>query len=202
MGAVSWTLRAVTFADLVLDDATKAQARALAGEKAVELTGDRESILVAAAVEIEQYAQRAFWRGAAGVARGAVSIVNVHDATREAPMVPALPFSEGVSLTSVERWDDALADWALTTAYTVRPAARLCFETPGVYQVTADVLPAAVVPRPAREGLGRLFSYRENNRPVRGSGAMTDSGLPPTQAGGVMRSGAAEILRHYPRILP
>ena len=70
-------------------------ARGMAGEKALSLTDDRETILLSAASEVEQYIGKAIFRGAGGAPRVATSILEV-EAPFDAPAVGALPRSVGV----------------------------------------------------------------------------------------------------------
>ena len=72
--------------------------------------------------------------------------------------------------------------------------------TAGTYRIVTSATPTLNYPASVHEAVARLFAFRETHRPQRGDGVTTDSGLPPTQAGAVMRSGAAEILRHVPRM--
>ena len=198
MGLVIWLLRDSVIDPLDLDDETKAQARAMAGEKAVDLTTDRGHILDAAAVEIEEYVGRMFYRGLAGAVRVATSVVEI-DEPGDVPAIPALPLTAPVNMTHCAKWDDAAAAFQ-SVDYIVRPVGAIRLPCAGTYQIVASATPSLRYPTAVREAIARLFAFREIHRPQRTDGAMTDSGLPPTQAGAILRSGATEILRHVPRL--
>ena len=85
-----WLLRTSDVDLPALDDETTAQAVAMAGEKAVALTEDRENILIAAAAEIEEYIGRLVYRGLAGSARACTTVIEL-DAPGDAPAVAQFP---------------------------------------------------------------------------------------------------------------
>ena len=101
-------------------------------------------------------------------------------------------------MTAVARWDDAAAAFQASD-FLVRPVGMVRLPTAGTYMIQVSATPSLAYPSSVQEGVARLFAFREIHRPQRTDGAMTDSGLPPTQAGAMLRSGAAEILRHVPR---
>ena len=70
-----WVLQDSTVDALELPDGLKDFAREMAGESAVSLTSDRERILLSAALEVELYCGSAYFRGHAGSARIATSVV-------------------------------------------------------------------------------------------------------------------------------
>ena len=67
--ARGWTLADSTVDALELPDDLKTYAREMVGESAVQLTSDRERILLSAALEVELYCARMYFTGAAGSAR-------------------------------------------------------------------------------------------------------------------------------------
>ena len=101
-----WVLQDSTVDALELPDGLKDFARQMAGESAVALTSDRERILLAAAAEVETYCDRAYFRGNAGSARTATSVVEAY-AGANVPAIALLPRSNPVNVTHVSRWDDA-----------------------------------------------------------------------------------------------
>ena len=104
---------------LALDAETTAQARAMAGEKAVALTSDRENILIACAAEVEEYIGKMYYRGLAGAARAATSVVEI-DAPGDVPAIPQLPLTYPLNVTSVARWNTATEAFQ-AESYAVRP---------------------------------------------------------------------------------
>ena len=198
MVGVTWLLRASEVDLPELDDETKVQAIAMAGEKAVALTTDRENILIACAAEIEEYVGRLFYRGLAGSSRSCSTVLEL-DTQGDVPAVAQFPLTDPVNVTSVVLWDDAAAAFQ-SSDFIVRPVGMVRLPTAGVYRIVASATPSSNYPASVIEGIARLFAFREIHRPQRGDGVTTDSGLPPTQAGAVLRSGAGEILRHVPRM--
>ena len=193
-----WLLRTSEVDLPELDDETTAQARAMAGEKAVALTKDRTNILIACAAEIEEYVGRLFYRGLAGSVRVCTTVLEL-DAPGDAPMLAQFPSTDPAIVTAALRWDDAAAAFQASD-FLVRPVGMVRLPTAGTYRLVANATPTTNYPPAVHEAVARLFAFREIHRPQRSDGAMTDSGLPPTQAGAMMRSGAAEILRHVPRM--
>ena len=193
-----WLLRSSDVDPPALDDETRAQAVAMAGEKAVALTEDRTNILIACAAEIEEYIGRLFYRGLAGAVRVCTTVIDL-DAPGDAPVVAQFPMTAPVIVTAALRWDDAAAAFQASD-FLVRPVGMVRLPAAGTYSITASATPSSNYPPAVHEAVARLFAFREIHRPHRSDGAMTDSGLPPTQAGAMLRSGAAEILRHVPRM--
>ena len=93
--ARGWTLADSTVDPLELADELKTYAREMVGESSVQLTSDRERILLSAALEIELYIGKAFFRGHAGSARACTSIVEV-DGPGDVPAFPPFPQSAPV----------------------------------------------------------------------------------------------------------
>ena len=188
---MTWVLQDSVVDPLDLSDELKDQARAMAGELAVGLTTDRENILLAAAAEIEHYIGKMIFRGPGGVPRVATSVLETDGG--DVPAIGAMPSSVGVSITSVERWDDAAEVWTGST-YIRRPLGTIRLKAVGVFRIVTSVLPLEKYPAVVGEAVARLFAYRENVRPRMVTGDLADGTL-PTQAGAVLKSGAAELLR-------
>ena len=117
--ARGWVLVDSTVDALELPDELKLFARQMAGESSVDLTSDRERILLSAALEVEYYCSKMYFTGAAGSARACTSIVSVSIPT-DVPPIPQFPQSAPVNITSVMRWDDAAAAY-VTAEYVERP---------------------------------------------------------------------------------
>ena len=191
---MTWTLQDSVIDPLELDDALKTQARSMAGELSVDLTPGRESILLAAAAEIEAYCDKAWFRGRpAGAARVATSVLEA-GGTCCVPAVGALPASVGVTITSVEVWSDASETWTAATYIRSPLGSTIRVSAAGTYRIVASVLPLEPYPTTVGEAVARLFAFRENVRPMMVTGDLAD-GTFPSQAGGVLKSGAAELLR-------
>ena len=110
------------------------------------------------------------------------------------PIVGAMPQSSGVSITSVEKWSDEAEDFE-ASEYIRRPLGMLRVSSPGTYRIEASVTPSLTYPTTVAEAVARLFSYRESYKPRRNTSELSD-GNPPSTTGALMRSGAAESLRH------
>ena len=188
-----WTLEDSEIDALELSDELKDFAREMAGESAVSLTGDRERILLTAALEVELYCARMYFTGAAGSARACTSIVEV-DGTGDVPAIPQFHRSAPVLVTAVAQWDDAAAAY-VTAEYVARPLGRLRVPCAGTFRIAASVLPPARYPTVIDEAVARLFAYRESFKPQRNSSDLSD-GNAPSITGMMMRSGAAESLRY------
>ena len=187
-----WTLEDSEIDALELSDELKDFAREMAGESAVALTSDRENILLAAASEVELYCSRLWFPGPGGAPRVATSVVEV-EAPFTVPAVGAAAKSTGVTITSVERWDDAAEAFAPST-YIRRPLGRIRVPCAGTFRIAASVLPAASHPTVIDEAIARLFAYREAYKPRSNTSDLSD-GNAPSIAGAMLRSGSAECLR-------
>ena len=110
------------------------------------------------------------------------------------PIVGAMPQSSGVSITSVEKWSDEAEDFE-ASEYRRRPLGMLRVASPGTYRIVASVLPSLTYPTTVDEATARCFAYREAYKPRRNTGELAD-GNAPSITGAMMRSGAAECLRH------
>ena len=189
---MTWVLEDSEIDALELSDELKLFSRQMAGESSVSLTEDRARILDSAAAEIELYCSRMWFRGPGGAARESTSIVEV-EAPFAVPAVGALPRSVGVTVTSVERWDDEAEAFA-PVDYIRRPLGVIRVPRAGTFRIVASVLPLEKYPSVIAEATARLFSYRESYKPRRDSSELAD-GTPPATTGALMRSGAAECLR-------
>ena len=180
-----------TVAPPTIPEAVSAHAFALAREKELQSNADRSLMLVSSAAEIEG------WIGAAyfGADRRSVAVLELADVAEAVALVPTLPDSEAVVLVSVERWDDSAAAFVSTPGYTRRPENRLRLHAPGTYRLTATVNAPDVLPPEVTEAVARCWAFRENRRP----GDLDVGEVPVNLAGAVMRSGAAECIRHLKR---
>ena len=189
-----WVLQDSEIDPLELPDGLKDFARQMAGEAAVALTDDRERILLTAALEVELYIGKMYFTGAAGSARACTSIVEV-DGPGDVPSIPQFPRSAPVLVTAVARWDDAAAAY-VTAEYVARPLGAIRVSDAGTYRVLARATPHPSHPTVVDEAVARLFAYREAYKPrLRGASDLSD-GNAPSITGAMMRSGAAESLRH------
>ena len=188
-----WVLQDSEIDALELSDELKDFAREMAGESAVSLTDDRARILDTAALEVEFYVGRMMFRGAGGAPRVASSVVEV-EAPFTVPAVGAFPRSTGVTVTSVERWDDEAEAFTAST-YIRRPLGLILVPAGGTFRIAASVLPLEKHPSVIDEAVARLFSYRESFKPRRNTSELAD-GNAPSITGMMMRSGAAESLRY------
>ena len=190
--ARGWVLVDSTVDALELPDELKLFARQMAGESEVDLTSDRERILLSAALEVEMFVGKMYFTGAAGSARACTSIVSVSIPT-DVPPIPQFPQSAPVNITSVMRWDDAAAAY-VTAEYVARPLGAIRVPA-GDYRILASSTPNTSYPSVIDEAVARLFSYRESYKPRKNSSELSD-GTPPSTTGALQRSGAAESLRH------
>ena len=188
-----WVLQDSEIDALELSDELKDFAREMAGESAVNLTGDRARILDTAALEVEFYVGRMMFRGVGGAPRVATSVVEV-EAPFTVPAVGAFPRSTGVTVTAVEQWDDTGEAFAPST-YIRRPLGLILVTAGGTFRIAASVLPLEKHPSVIDEAVARLFSYRESFKPRRNTSELAD-GNAPSITGMMMRSGAAESLRY------
>ena len=190
--ARGWVLQDSTVDALELPDDLKTYAREMAGESAVQLTDDRERILLSAALEVELYCGRMFFTGAAGSARACTSIVEV-DGRGDVPAIPQFPKSAPVLVTAVAQWDDAAAAY-VTAEYVARPLGAIRVSAAGSYRILAGSTPNPNYPTVIDEAVARLFSYRESYKPRKNTSDISD-GNAPSITGAMMRSGAAECIR-------
>ena len=186
-----WTLQDSTVDPLELPDDLKKFAREMAGESAVALTSDREKILNSAALEVELYSGKLWFRGVGSTPRSCESVIETDGGN--VPSVGAVPRSTGVTITSVELWSDSAAAF-VTTEYILRPLGMIRVSAAGTYRIVASVLPLETYPTVIDEAVARLFSYRESYKPRRNTSELAD-GNAPSITGAMMRSGAAECIR-------
>ena len=190
---MTWVLQDSEVGALELSDKLKLFARQMAGESSVSLTEDRARILDSAAAEVEFYVDKMWFRGPGGAARESMSIVEV-EAPFAVPAVGALPRSVGVTVDAVELWDDEAEAFA-PVDYIRRPLGVIRVPRAGTFRIVASVLPVLTYPVVVNEAVARLFSFRESYKPRAATGELAD-GNPPATTGALMRSGAAEALRH------
>ena len=184
MRVVSWSIAAPTLPVTVLD-----HAKGVSREKALAFPADRLAILVSCAVECERWIGRCLWPGP----RPASAIVRVTDTAEDVPLLPMLPDVTGVTLgvPVVRVWSDDAEDWTVAT-YRKRPAGSVRVNSSGEYHLSVTADPSSTIPPEALEGVSRLFAYRETLRP----GDLTDVTTEQQNlGGGMMKSGAAEVLK-------
>lgn len=168
-------------------------ALAISREKALQMTDDRAALLASCVSEVEQWTGRALWRGsAAGGERTSTAVVEVSDYSRPVALCPDYPrLAPGatISATSVKVWrSGAFA----AVDYELRPSGRILVGEAGEYQIVAAVLAPEVSLPAAREGVARLFAFREVLRP---GDLVIDQISVVSMAAAMLRSGASEILR-------
>ena len=186
-----WVVIDSEIAALELPDDIKKLSLAMASEKALTLTSDRENILLSSAHEIELYIGRMVFLGLGGSARVCTSVLETESNT-DVPTIPKLPQSHPVAITTVELWDDSVG--FVASPYIVRPLGRIRLENPGTYRIVCSSTPSTTYPPTIKEAIFRLFSYREHYRP-RFNESDFANGAPPSITGAIMRSGAAECIR-------
>ena len=192
-----WVPRSAVIDTIELSDEVKDYARAMAGESETTLTTDRENILQAAALEVEQHVGRVLWQAAGGAGRTAVSELEVLQAPAELPLHYPLDAGGGVtvSVVSVKRWSDTSAAYEAAT-YAVRPGGAIRVDACGIYEIVATLDPGADPLQAAIEGTARLFAFRETHRP-RGQTTGDPLGDAPVRLqGAIIKSGAGEALRY------
>ena len=99
------------------------------------------------------------------------------------------------ALTSVRLWSDDAQDWTTLAAgngYRLAPGSRILVAAAGQYEIVSSLTAPATAPPNAIEAVARLWAYRETLRP----GDLSEiAGEQQVLAGGMMKSGAAEVLR-------
>ena len=189
-----WTLEDSVIDPLELTPALRDFAREMAGESSVSLTSDRERILDSAASEVEFYVSKMIFRGAAGSARACTSIVAVDGTGIDVPAIPQFPRSAPVLVTAVALWSDSAGAY-VTAEYVARPLGAIRVADAGTYRILASATPNPNHPSVIDEATARLYSYRQSYKSRRDTSDLSD-GAAPSIAGAMMRSGAAECLRH------
>ena len=176
----------------VLPAEVEAHAQATAREKALSQSVDRRLLLQACAVAVERELQRIVWPPA----RTSTAIVIVRDRDFAAPYCALYPMTLSQLLTSVRRWDDEAQDWVTLSAvdrgYRLVSSSRLVVATGGQYEIVSSLTAPTTAPPNAVEAVARLWAYRETLRP----GDLSEiAGEQQVLAGGMMKSGASEVLR-------
>ena len=178
----------------VLPAEVESHALATSREKALTITDDRQILLSACAVAVERELQRIVWPGSPD-ARTSTAIVIVRDRDFAVPYCPLYPETFMQSLTSVRLWSDDAQDWtalAAGTGYRNTPGARILVDVAGQYELVSSLTAPTSAPPNAIEAVARLWAYRETLKP----GDLTEvTGEQQVLAGGMMKSGAAEVLR-------
>ena len=180
--ARGWVLEDSEIDQLELSDDLREFSRAMAGEKALSLTDDRQIILHSAAAEIERYIGKMIFRGVGGASRVATSVVDV-EAPFNVPAVGAMPRSTGVTVDAVELWDDEAEAFAPST-YIRRPLGLIRVPRAGTFRIVASVLPAANFPTAVANAVGLVYSYREEYRPRSSASDLSDGAAPSCRGRG------------------
>ena len=179
----------------VLPAAVELHALAASREKELSFTDDRKLLLAACAVAVERELQRIVWPAALLAARTSTALVIVRDRDFAVPLCSLYSATWMQLLTSVRLWSDEAQDWTALTAgtgYRIAPAARILVDVAGQYEIVSSLTAPTDAPPNAIEAVARLWAYRETLRP----GDLSDiAGEQQVLAGGMMKSGAAEVLR-------
>ena len=184
MRVLNWSIESP-----VLNSDVVAHAQAAAREEALQFNDARMQTLVSCAREIETYVGRALWPGT----RAAISIVEVLEPHETVSLVPGLPNVTGVTLRQpvIREWSEASEDWQSVTI-TRRPAGMIRLPHAGEFDISVTVDATAIIPAEAIEAVARLWAYRDTLKPGDLSSLTNEQQV---LAGGVMKSGAAEVLR-------
>ena len=180
----------------VLPTEVEDHALATSREKALTITDDRRMLLAACAVEVERELQRIVWPGAGGGARTSTSLVIVRNRDFAVPYCALYPMTPTQALTTVRLWSDdvqAFADLTSGSGYRITFGDRIIVDVAGEYEIVSSLTaPLPTAPPNAIEAVARLWAYRETLRP----GDISEiAGEQQVLAGGMMKSGAAEVLR-------
>ena len=179
----------------VLPVEVEAQALATSRAKALTITDDRRMLLAACAVEVERELQRVVWPGSPAVRASTERSSSCATGSFPLPKCPLYPETFMQSLTSVRLWSDVAQDWttlAAGTGYRTAPGARILVDVAGQYEIVSSLTAPTTAPPNAIEAVARLWAYRETLKP----GDLTEvTGEQQVLAGGMMKSGAAEVLR-------
>ena len=175
----------------VLPAEVEAHALATSREKALTITDDRRLLLAACAVAVERELQRIVWPPV----RTSTAIVIVRDRDFAVPLCSLYSETWMQALTSVRLWSDDAQDWttlAAGTGYRNAPGARILVDVAGKYEIVSSLMAPTGAPPNAIEAVARLWAYRETLRP----GDLSEiAGEQQVLSGGMMKSGAAEVLR-------
>ena len=180
----------------VLPEAVESHALAASREKELSFTEDRRLLLAACAVAVERELQRVVWPGViTKPVRTSTALVIVRDRDFAVPLCSLYSATWMQLLTSVRLWSDEAQDWTALTAgtgYRIAPAARILVDVAGQYEIVSSLTAPTDAPPNAIAAVARLWAYRETLRP----GDLSDiAGEQQVLAGGMMKSGAAEVLR-------
>ena len=131
-------------------------------------------------------------------ARTSTALIIVRDRDFAVPFCSLYPETFIQSLTSVRLWSDEAQDWTTLTASTAStgyrnaPGSRILVDVAGQYEIVASLTAPTNAPPNAIEAVARLWAYRDTLRP----GDLSEiAGEQQVLAGGMMKSGAAEVLR-------
>ena len=167
-------------------------ARATAREKALTITADRRILLAQCGADVEAELQRVVWPPAARVS---TMLVIVRSRSEAVPYCKLYPRTVTQAVTSVRLWSDDAQNWMTLTpsnGYRYVPDSRILVDVAGTYEIVSTLTATTPASPTAVEAVARLWAYRETLRP----GDLTEmSGEQQVLGGGMMKSGAAEILR-------
>ena len=183
----------------VLPAEVEAHALGTAREKALTITDDRRLLLAACAVAVERELQRVVWPGPLLGARASTALVIVRERDFAVPYCALYPETFVQALTSVRLWSDDAQDWTTLAASTTTsngyrnaPGSRILVDVAGQYEIVSSLTAPTTAPPNAIEAVARLWAYRETLRP----GDLSEiAGEQQVLSGGMMKSGAAEVLR-------
>lgn len=152
-------------------------------------------MLLAAWAAVEEHTGRLWLPAVNDGDRTAVAELNA-SAAETVPLMPEFPNTPGAVLTGVDRWTDGA--WsALELADLERPDPwRWRAPAAGSYRTTATYTAALSLPGLVQSALDLLQSYLYEYRGDADSGGPTLG----STAGGLLRSGAADLLRDWHRI--
>ena len=182
--------------ELELPAEAKEQARAMAGELAVELVPDRERVMIGSAHMVEHFCNRAFWPGVSGNPRNSTAELRIRG-PGEIPLLASLSDSQGatVAVVSVKLWSDEVYSDA---PYSLRPAGRIEVRSGGTYEIKV-AFTAGEAPAVAVEAMARTYAWQNTHRPTGRSLSESGSIDPPRLQAAIQNSGAAGLLRHIRR---
>ena len=161
----------------------------------------RADLATEAAAEVERYIGRMLFRGPAGAGRQCVVEVELQQ-PGDVALCPLLPDVSGIDVTidGVHRWDEG-AEMYVDAEYQRRPAGMVRLAGRGDYRLTVTLTPPATPETWAVTATGRLFSWRDIHRTgMEGGGDGGPAAMPAS--GGMLKSGAASVLRQHRRQWP
>ena len=165
----------------------------------IRVTTDEEadllrSMLLAAWAAVEEHTGR-LWVPAANDGDRTAAAELWANGGDSVPLLPAFPETPGAVLATVERWTDGawtalvLADLDRPDPWTFRAPAAATYRVTATYQ-------AGAIPEHVQRAVYLAASYSYE---FRGDVAFAGQ-TPATQAGALLRSGAADLLRHDRRV--